>query len=220
MENQQIDFEQPLEEEGQEKYEGKKIYTDKIDPSIDVLYNDYKRGKLVLQADFQRYFVWDMKKASKLIESVLLDIPLPTIYTSEEDDNKEYVIDGQQRLTSFISFIDGIFPDGREFKLTGLDVLTSLADKKFSELDESYQNKIKDYPVHKIKFKRESDPELKFEIFERLNTGAVSLNQQELRNCIKRGPYNELIRTLAKDRDFMSLFLSISLFRNRFIGGA
>lgn len=201
----QINFEQPLEEEGQEKYEGKKVYTDKIDPSIDVLYNDYKRGRLILQADFQRYFVWDMKKSSKLIESVLLDIPLPTIYTSEEDDNKEYVIDGQQRLTSFISFIDGKFPDDREFRLTGLDALTSLVGKTFAELDEVYQNKIKDYPIHKIKFKKESDSDLKFEIFERLNTGAISLNQQELRNCVKRGPYNDLIKSMAKEHDFMTL---------------
>ena len=94
---------------------GQKIRTKSADPEIESLHNKYKRGKLVLQPEFQRDFVWDSNKASCLIESVLLDVPLPIIYLAQEEDGKELVIDGQQRLTSFFSFIDGKFPNGEGF---------------------------------------------------------------------------------------------------------
>ncbi len=81
--------------------EGKRtIRTKSADPEIESLYGKHKRGKLVLQPHFQRLFVWDRAKASKLIESALLAVPLPIIYLAEETDGKELVIDGQQRLTS------------------------------------------------------------------------------------------------------------------------
>jgi hypothetical protein len=134
-----------------------------------------------------------------------LDIPLPIIYLSEEKDGKEYVIDGQQRLTSFFAFIDGTFPLGGDFKLTGLKVYTELNGKLFSQLKDDHQDKLRYYKIRTITFTKESDSNLKFEIFERLNTGSVSLNDQELRNCIFRGPYNELLRELSVDKDFTYL---------------
>ena len=184
-----------------------KIYTDQADPEIDGLYQRWKRGRLDVQPDFQRYFVWDIIKSSKLLESALLDIPLPVIYLTEEPDGKIYVIDGQQRLTSFFAFIDGLFPnkEGKPFKLTGLKVLKDYQGKLFSQLPEDIQDKIRYCKVRTITFKKESNPNLKFEIFERLNTGSVSLNTQELRNCIYRGKYNVLIKELANDKDFLGL---------------
>ena len=204
----ELEFEQPLEEEieGIEVPSTKRrVYTGQGDPEIESLYGKYKRGKLIIQPDFQRHFVWDAKKSSRLIESALLDIPLPVIYLSEEKDGKEYVIDGQQRLTAFFSFMDGQFPDGRDFKLTGLKVFTELNRKSFKEIDEELQDKIRYCKIRTITFQKESEADLKFEIFERLNTGAVSLNDQELRNCIYRGPYNELLKELSKDADFAYL---------------
>ena len=184
-----------------------KIYTDQADPEIDGLYQRWKRGKLDVQPDFQRYFVWDIIKSSRLLESALLDIPLPVIYLTEEPDGKIYVIDGQQRLTSFFAFIDGLFPDqkGKSFKLTGLKVLKEYQGKHFSQLPEDIQDKIRYCKVRTITFKKESNPNLKFEIFERLNTGSVPLNTQELRNCIYRGKYNNLLKELASDKDFLEL---------------
>ncbi|KCZ73689.1 Protein of unknown function DUF262/HNH endonuclease [Candidatus Methanoperedens nitroreducens] len=181
------------------------VYTEQGDPEIESLYGKRKRGKLVLQADFQRHFVWDQPKPSRLIESALLDIPLPVIYLSEEKDGKEYVIDGQQRLTSFFSFIDGQFPDGKDFKLTGLKVFTELNGEYFKDIDNELQDKIRYCKIRTITFKKESVADLKFNIFERLNTGSVSLNDQELRNCIYRGPYNMLLKELSEDTDFMQL---------------
>jgi hypothetical protein len=208
-EQNEIEFDQPLEDESaipEVPPSTRKIFTDQGDPEVESLYGKYKRGKLITQPEFQRYFVWDRLKCSKLIESALLDIPLPVIYLSEERDGKEYVIDGQQRLTAFFSFIDGIFPlDEKDFKLTGLKVFSELNNKRFIDIDEQIQDKIRYYKIRIITFKKESDSNLKFEIFERLNTGSVSLNDQELRNCIYRGKYNELLKELSNDTDFKYL---------------
>lgn len=183
-----------------------KIYTEQGDPEIDGLYQRNKRGRLNIQPDFQRYFVWDIKKSSRLIESVLLDIPLPVIYLSEEQDGTIYVIDGQQRLTSFFSFIDGFMPNKKVvFKLSGLKVLTQYEGKQYSDLSEDIQDKIRYSKVRTITFKKESDKDLKFEIFERLNTGSVPLNAQELRNCIYRGKFNSLLKELAENETFLQL---------------
>ena len=203
-----LEFDGPFEEDTTdlELPAGKRaIYTDPADAEIDSLYNRHKRGKLIVQPDFQRDYVWDRKRASRLIESALLSIPIPIVYISEEPDNKEYVIDGQQRLTSFFSFIDGKFPAGTEFKLNGLQVFTELNGKAYSDLSDKLQDDIRYFKLRTVTFKRESDENLKFEIFERLNTGAVPLNDQELRNCIYRGPYNDLIHELSRDPDFQFL---------------
>ncbi|WP_184544131.1 GmrSD restriction endonuclease domain-containing protein [Mucilaginibacter sp. FT3.2] len=184
-----------------------KIYTEQGDPEIDGLYQRWKRGKLDVQPDFQRYFVWDIVKSSKLLESALLDIPLPVVYLTEEMDGKIYVIDGQQRLTSFFAFIDGLFPDkkGKPFKLSGLKVLKEYQGKLFAQLPEDVQDQIRYCKIRTITFKKESNPNLKFEIFERLNTGSVPLNTQELRNCIYRGSFNNLLKELAAEKDFLDL---------------
>lgn len=201
----EIEMELPKEEEPEAHIPARRIYTDQGDPEVDSLWGKYHRGKLVVQPDFQRHFVWDSLKSSRLLESALLDIPLPVIYLSEEADGKEYVIDGQQRLTSFFAFMDGKFPSGKEFRLGGLRVFPDLNGKSFAELPDSHQDKLRYYKIRAITFTKDSDANLKFEIFERLNTGAVTLNDQELRNCIFRGPYNDLLKRLSENDDFRYL---------------
>ena len=201
----EIAFDDEVVEEEIISPDANSIFTSATDPEIESLYNKAKRGRLILQPDFQRQYVWDGKKASKLIELAILGIPLPIIYLSEEKDGKEYVIDGQQRLTSFFSFIDGAFPDGSLFKLSGLNVFAELNGKKFSELDTELQDKIRAYGVRAITFRKESNENLKFEIFERLNTGSVQLNDQELRNCLYRGQFNNALKDMATDPDFMHI---------------
>ena len=94
----------------------REILTKADDRQVASLHSKAKRGRLILQ----RRFVWDRKRASRLIESALLNVPLPIIYLSEQADGVEHVIDGQQRPTSFFAFIDGVFPDGKPFTLRGL----------------------------------------------------------------------------------------------------
>lgn len=203
----EIQLDEELELDDEISSSSSKIYTEQGDPEIDSLYRKWQKGRLNVQPSFQRQFVWDKVKSSRLIESALLGIPLPIIYLSEEQDGKENVIDGQQRLTSFFSFIQGKFPDGADFKLSGLKVkeFEKLNGSKYSDLSEELQDRIRDYKIRIIKFKKESDRDLQFEIFSRLNTGSVPLNNQELRNCIYRGSFNELLKELAKNDDFRYL---------------
>jgi uncharacterized protein with ParB-like and HNH nuclease domain len=204
--NDEIKLDNEKDNEEQDDLSGKrKIYTEQGDPEIDSLHKRFLKGRLNVQPEFQRQFVWDEIKSSRLIESALLDIPIPIVYLSEEKDGKENVIDGQQRLTSFFSFIDGKFPNNKEFKLKKLNVFTELNGKKFNELSEELQDKITTYKIRVIKFKKESDGDLQFEIFARLNSGAVPLNDQELRNCVFRGKFNELLKELSQDKDFKYL---------------
>lgn len=198
-----ITFDDAGDEETVIPQKDNKIFTSTGDLEIESLHNKQKRGRLILQPDFQRQYVWDSTKASKLIESAILGIPLPIIYLSEEKDGKEYVIDGQQRLTSFFSYIDGAFPDGKPFKLARLNVCTELSGKKFSDLSEELQDKVRYYKIRAITFQKDSSETLKFEIFERLNTGSVQLNDQELRNCLYRGKLNLALKDMAADADFM-----------------
>lgn len=198
----EIEFDSPLEEEievSDAQHGRNKIFTKQGDLEIDSLHRKYQNGKLDVQPDFQRQFVWDAKKSSRLIESALLNIPLPVVYISQGKDGKEYVIDGQQRLTSFFRFIDG------KFSLSGLTAFDEYNGKYFNGIKEEDQDKVRGCTIRTITFLKESDENLKFEIFKRLNTGSVPLNDQELRNCIYRGPYNQLLRRLAENNEFKSL---------------
>lgn len=162
-------------------------------------------GELILQPIYQRNFVATDLIASKLIESILLDVPIPVVYLAEEQDGSFSVIDGQQRLTSFLSFLEGKFPDSRPFKLSGLKVLSELNRKLFVDLDSELQKKIRSTTIHSIIIKKESNPDIKFEIFERLNTGSTKLNEDEIRNTVYRGNYIELLAELSENTVFHSL---------------
>lgn len=186
-------------EETLDKIREKEVRSECCDDKIRSLHEDKNDGVLILQPDFQRHYVWDKKKASSLIESALLNIPIPVVYLAEDEAGNKLVIDGQQRLTSFFNFIEG------EFALSALTVYSELNGKYYKDLDASHKAKIRNCPIRTITFKKDSDAELKFNVFERLNTGAVALNDQELRNCIFSGEYNNLLKDLATDKDFRLL---------------
>lgn len=170
------------------------------------LHSDYINKELDPRPAFQRGFVWDKARASRLVESILLNVPLPLIYTAEEGDKTEVVIDGQQRLMSVFSFIQGKFPkDTSAFRLAGLKLLSQLNGKTYDQLEEAERKAIQNYVFQIIKISNESHADVKFEIFERLNSGSVTLNPQELRNCVYRGRFNNVLRDLAKKDDFRKL---------------
>jgi hypothetical protein len=179
--------------------EKRKIFTDKSDPPIGALYARFESGNLVLEPHFQRRKVWDESRSSRLIESLILEVPLPVLYLAAGTDGKDEVIDGQQRLSAFFRFLHN------DYSLKGLKALPQLNGKYFKDFDKPTQRLVRDSSIHTTRFKKESDENLRFEIFERLNTGAVPLNRQELRNCVYRGPYNKLLISLAADPDYMWL---------------
>lgn len=208
-----LDSELAFEEDAAEELEEaqvppgqRQLLTQTADPTVDGLHARCRRNKLDLQPAFQRQYVWDVGKASRLIESALLGVPIPVIYLAEDADATVSVIDGQQRLTAFFSFLDGKHPDGSLFRLKGLEVFTELNGKAFGDLPDNLQETILQYPLRTVTIQRSSDTEVKFRIFERLNTGSMPLNDMELRNCIYRGPYMDLLKELAVDQDFKRLY--------------
>jgi len=196
--------------------EARKIIWQAKDFSIREFASMIQDGDLELQPQYQRKYVASPKIASKLIESILMDVPIPVIYLAEENDGSYSVIDGQQRLTSFISFMNEKYPNGDDFKLTGLKVLRELNRKQFSNIEKEYQNKIRKTTLHTIIIKKESNDDVKFEIFERLNTGSVKLNEDEIRNTVYRGKYINLLSELEENEIFHQLIKKDN-FKNRMI---
>jgi hypothetical protein len=179
----------------------RRVITQKTDPPIKEICERLDKNKMISNPDFQRSYVWDNKPIikSRLIESILLDVPIPIIYTSETPDGKEEVIDGQQRVITFQGF------KNNRFALKGLTILSELNGKKFQDLPEHLQDKFLDRGITIIKILKESQKDIKFEVFVRLNRGSVKLNEQELRNCIYRGNFNDLLKDLRKNKDFIRL---------------
>ena len=179
----------------------KRVFTDKKDFPLSLIKEMFDDGDIIPQPDYQRDYVMDNKTASKLIESVLLNIPIPTVYLCEELDGRFSIIDGQQRMTSFVKYLKN------EFALKGLEELSEINNKKFSELDKSLQRTLKSCTLNSIILTKESQ-ELKYEIFARLNQGSIRLKPQELRNCIYRGTLNNMIEDIAKTNKYLNeLFL-------------
>jgi uncharacterized protein with ParB-like and HNH nuclease domain len=203
-ENEDDDLEIFLENEDDDldisiELDDRKIIWQAKDFSIREFQSMNNDNELILQPDYQRNYVASNKIASRLIESILLDVPIPVIYLAEEQDGTLSVIDGQQRLTTFVSFLYGKFPDNRDFRLSSLNILSDLNRKKFTELSIEQQKKIRSTTIHSIVIKKESNPDIKFEIFERLNTGSTKLNENEIRNNLYRGSYMDLTKELAEN---------------------
>jgi len=157
-------------------------------------------NQLDINPFFQRNYVWTEKKASQLIESTILNLPIPEIYSFiDSETNKEMIIDGQQRLTSALNFVKN------KYKLTGLTQLSVLNNLNFFELPQEYQLKINRYDFRINKIENVSDRKVVFEIFRRFNSGSVSLNSQEIRNCIYNGKFNDLINEIAQNKPFKTL---------------
>ncbi len=167
-----------------------KVFTQKKDLPISTIKEMFDEGDIIPQPTYQRDYVMDDKQASKLIESILIQIPIPTVYLCEENDGRLSVIDGQQRITSIVRFLKN------EFALKGLEELKTLNKKYYKDLDKTLQRTIKTTTLNSIVITKESQ-ELKYEIFARLNQGSTKLKPQELRNCIYRGSFNDMLEDLA-----------------------
>jgi Protein of unknown function DUF262/HNH endonuclease len=165
------------------------------DWTVSALTDKLDRGLLDLQPHFQREYVWGSRPElpSRLIESLLLKIPIPPIYFGKVSGGRLEVIDGQQRLTTLVNFVRNKFP------LSRLQRMSSLNGKFFKDLSAEQQEKILDEPIRTIVIDAAGNTELRYEVFERLNRGSMALNEQELRNCVYRGPFNDLLAELEDD---------------------
>ncbi len=174
----------------------RKLVTQSYDLSVNTLVEQWTDKTLVLP-EIQREYVWDNPRASRLIESLLLNVPIPVLYLAESGDRYE-VIDGHQRIWSVVRYMDN------QFRLSGLRVLDDEEHrgKRYHQLAGSEQRRIRTRVMRAIIITEESHPSMKFEVFERLNSGSIALNAQEIRNSTHRGRFNDVIKTLVKSPDF------------------
>ncbi|MEU5260208.1 DUF262 domain-containing protein [Amycolatopsis sp. NPDC021455] len=152
---------------------------------------------------FQRRERWDVFRQSSLIESFLMNIPVPPVYLAEQQFGKYSVIDGKQRITAIHDFMRN------RYALSSLERFTELEGLKYSHLPDELRNALEVRPyIRAITILRQSDEVTKFEVFHRLNSGGQPLNAQEVRNVIFRGPLNDLIVQLSS-QPFLKLQLKI-----------
>lgn len=177
----------------------RKLFIKPYDRMIKDIVDEIEKGMIILDPDYQRNYVWKNDKASLLVESILLNIPIPVIYASEDNDGKWVIVDGLQRLYSLKRFFNN------EFKLIGLETLPELNGKRFSNLDSYVQNKLSRGELRIIVLQNDSDENIQFDIFMRLNRGSVTLNEQEMRNCLYRGKLNDLIKDIANNNDYVKI---------------
>ena len=179
--------------------EQRKLRLQAYDKSVSDLVNMIRNEDIIFSPEYQRNYIWDNKKASLLVESILLNIPIPVIYASEEEDSAWNIVDGLQRLNALKRFYDN------NFKLRGLEVLKELNGSKYEELNPKAKRMLNNGNLRVILIFNDSNPEIKYDIFMRLNTGSVKLNEQELRNCLYRGPLNDMIKELRKNKKFLNI---------------
>ena len=166
--------------------------------TIDLLLSRIKHGEIDLAPDFQRKAgIWKGEAKSKLIESILIRIPLPAFYMDATKDEKWLVVDGLQRLTTLKEFaID------KSLRLSKLDYLKQLEGKTYDELHRSYQRRINETQVTAFLIEQGTPDGVKFNIFRRINTGGLPLSGQEIRHALNQGKASKLLVELAGTLEF------------------
>ena len=154
------------------------------------------KGRIIINPDFQRHFVWKPVQKSKFIESVILNFPLPPIYLNQNKESKYIVIDGLQRTTTLSEFFDD------KFQLKGLEALPDYNGKKFSDLSDTLQAKLENKKLTIFSLKPSTPMVVIYDLFNRINTGGTQLNRQEVRNCIFIGESTKLLLDLSSKIDF------------------
>lgn len=223
-------FENTETEESEKKLDG--IVSDPYDPddikvrrdvfTVTDIYNKIRRGDIDLNPEFQRHLVWDEKQKSRLIESVLLGIPLPVFYFSQDHDGIYHVVDGLQRLSTIRDFFDNVF------YLRNLEHLSLHCDKRYYQagdknirdnqgtlvskgkingvhsLDRRFQRRFEDTQLNVNVIEASSPASVKYDIFKRINKSGRHLNQQEIRNCLAKPHTRRFMQELANLPEFLS----------------
>lgn len=181
------------------------------DPSVRELILQYKDGDIE-KPELQRKYVWKKKDASRFIESLLLGLPVPSIFLANiEQSGKRLIIDGYQRIRTLYDYIEeGVWHgDNSEFKLINSNIINERwRGKSFVDLSEDDKRRIKNYTIHAIVFeqKHPSNDSGLFQVFERINTSGTSLNDQEIRNCVYQGTMNTLLFDVNKHDKWRILY--------------
>jgi Protein of unknown function DUF262 len=184
-----------------QKYE---IFSYPADTTLNGYKEQWDNGQLVVP-DFQREYIWDQVRASKLIESFLLGLPVPPVFLYRAADKKSFlIIDGQQRIRSAIYFLKGLFND-KTFRLKG--VSPPWEGKAFEELDDTDRFQIENSVLRAIVIQQTNprDHSSIYRIFERLNTGGVRLNPMEVRNCVYASEFLTSVSRLNNEESWRKI---------------
>lgn len=172
--------------------------------TVDLLLSRTESNMIDLQPDFQRRWgVWDTKRQSRLIESLLLRIPLPVLYAAEDDDERWEIVDGIQRLSTIARFIKPEIIESKPLILSGLEYLHVYDGKDFEGLSPRMQMRLREAELIIHLIRKGTPPEVKFNIFARINTGGVALSPQELRHAITPGKARDILEAWASDQAFL-----------------
>lgn len=156
-----------------------------------------RRNELILNPDFQRNEVWKSKQESELVESILMGIPIPLMYLFEDKKGKKQVVDGRQRISAILNFLEG------KTKLGNLKILSQLNGCYFKDLAPLLQGKFEDYQLFFYIIQPPTPERVKYDIFDRVNRGGTSLNKQEMRNALYRGKCTDLLKELCESPAFL-----------------
>ncbi|MBQ4860112.1 DUF262 domain-containing protein [Pseudoalteromonas sp. MMG013] len=170
------------------------LVTQQSDFSLSAIAEMVKFESIDISPHYQRRDRWPSEKQSALIESFLLNVPVPPVYLSEDDYGTYTVIDGKQRITAIYDFLSG------KLKLKDLKELPELNGFVFEELPPQLKRALSIRPfIRVITLLKQSNSELKYEVFLRLNTGGEKLKAQEIRNVAYSGPLNDLLFELSEN---------------------
>lgn len=191
----------------QQKARERTVKTQNVEYDLETLIKRIDQKTIKLDPDYQRRHRWSPETSSRLIESLILNIPIPVIFISQDVDVDEEatdsarytVIDGQQRLTAVYEFMKN------KLALDGLETLSELNGAYYKDLPPFLTRRLEERTIKCLRIDSTVDAQVKFDIFERLNTGSIKLESQELRNVTARGPFNDVLKNLAKGTFFRKL---------------
>ena len=178
------------------------------DYPVDSLVRRLEDGDIIVP-NFQRGYVWSLREASRFVESLLLGLPVPSIFLSAEQQTQRLlVIDGQQRLLTLLAFLKGAWPiTEKSFRLRG--VTPEYENLSYQELPPHARRQLLNSPLHAIIVRQDQpseDSSSIYHIFERLNTSGVSLTPQEIRTAIYHGPFIDLLRRLNQNHAWRAIY--------------
>ncbi|MGY4013127.1 DUF262 domain-containing protein [Aeromonas molluscorum] len=180
------------------------LVTQQSDFSLSAITDMVNQDSIDIAPHYQRRDRWDVEKQSALIESFLLNVPIPPVYLSEDDYGTYTVIDGKQRITAIHDYLMG------KFKLKDLKALPELNDYNYNDLPEQLKRVLSIRPfIRVITLLKQSDSNIKYEVFLRLNTGGEQLKPQEIRNVAYSGMLNDLLIELSES-PFLRLKMKIT----------